>query len=99
MAIHEGIEAMKTRTKTPEKEGAAARTTALTTEHRNGSYRSAPALSSLKMLIGGLLLFGNKSQKAFWPFFDTTLRQYLDLKLACQSEREPLQSTNGGQPD
>ena len=61
------------------------------------AYRSAPPVSSLKILIGGLLLFGNKSQKVFWPFFDATLRQYLDLKLASQSALEQPESTNATQ--
>jgi hypothetical protein len=83
--------------KQPQKERAAAPTTALTTKHRNGSYQSAEPLSSLKVLVGGLLLFGNKKQKVFWPFFDATLRLYVDLKLACQSEPEKAESTNTGQ--
>jgi hypothetical protein len=52
------------------------------------AYPKTESLSSLKMLIGGLLLFGNKNQKVFWPFFDATLRQYVDLRLISQSGPE-----------
>jgi len=45
-------------------------------------YQNGNSLSSLKLIIGGLLLFGNKDKKVFWPFFNAMLRQYIDLRLA-----------------
>lgn len=99
MAIHEGNEAMNGRTKTPEKERAAcfAQQAALTNTLHNESYRTAPAMSRLKVLIGGLLLFGNKNQKAFWPLFDATLRQYVDLRSAYLSELQQPEPANASQ--
>ena len=63
------------------------------------SYPKAESLSSWKMLIGGLLLFGNKNQKVFWPFFDATLRQYEDLRLVSKDASDKpgaTKSDNGG---
>ena len=76
---------------------AAAGTAAKQKERHGIAYRKPVPLSSLKILIGGLLLFGNKKQKVFWPFFDATLRQYLDLRLASQSALEQPESTKAGQ--
>lgn len=47
-------------------------------------YQNGNSLSSLKLIIGGLLLFGNRQHKGFWPFLDVTLRQYIDLRLISQ---------------
>ncbi len=71
--------------------------TAKKNELRNKAYPKAESLSSWKMLIGGLLLFGNKSQKVFWPFFDATLRQYVDLRLASKNASDKPGLTNSRQ--
>lgn len=86
MAINEGIEAVKTRRKPPEKVRAARLDQQAATQNNlhSKAYLNAKSKSSLKILIGGLLLFGNKNQKAFWPVFDAILRQYIDLR---RSER------------
>ena len=60
-------------------------------------YQKRKRLSSLKLIVGGLLLFGNKKQNAFWPFFDAMLRQYLDLKLASENTSDKPGATNGVQ--
>lgn len=56
-------------------------------------YRKAMPLSTLKLGIGELLLFGNKKQKVFWPFFNAILRQYIDLRMVSQSGTEQPGST------
>ena len=61
------------------------------------TYRKAIPLSSWKMFIGGLLLFGNKSQKVFWPFFDATLRQYLDHRQVSKSGSDKPGAKNSRQ--
>ena len=62
-------------------------------------YPQTKSLSSLKIIIGGLLLFGDNSKKVFWPFFDAMLRQYVNLRLASQSESEPSGATILHQPE
>jgi hypothetical protein len=85
--------------KTPTKKGAAGRDQAARRNGlQNSKYPTRPFLSrgyrefsgrlstgTIREVLGVILLFGNKSQKAFWPLFDATLRQYVDLRLACQS--------------
>jgi len=77
--------------KTPKKERAVVGAAAQTNKYQNESYQRAESLSNIKLLVGGLLLFGNKNQKAFWPFFEAILWQYVDLRLASQSVSEPLE--------
>ena len=74
---------MKTKMKLTIKK-AAAGTAAGKMKLQDKAYLKADSLSSLKLIIGGLLLFGDKDQKVFWPFFDVTLRQYVDLRLVSQ---------------
>lgn len=44
------------------------------------AYQKAESLSSLKLQIGELLLFGNKQRKEFWSLFEILLIQYIELK-------------------
>jgi len=74
LEINERSEAVNT--KTPTKERAAAPTTAPTIEQQRTAYRKADALSSMKLQIGELLLFGNKQRGEFWSLFEVLLRQY-----------------------
>jgi len=87
--------------KKPDKERAAhLRQQAATKNHlRNKAYLQVESLSTLEMLIGRLLLFGNKSQKVFWPLLDATLRQYVDLRLASQGVSDKPESTNSPRPE
>lgn len=62
-------------------------------------YPQSESVSSLKILIGGLLLFGDRSQTVFWQFFEVMLRQYVDLRLTSQSESEPSGATILHQPE
>ncbi len=48
---------------------------------QNRTYPKPAPLSSLKTLIGEILLFGNKQRKEFWWLFDSKLRQFYDLKM------------------
>jgi len=93
MAINERIEDMKTRTKTPIKKTAAG-TAAGKMKLQSKAYLKADSLSSWKVLVGELLLLGNKDKKAFWPFFDVTLRQYIDLRLVSQDGSGRSGATN-----
>ena len=43
---------------------------------RSKSYRKPKPLSSLKLQIGELLLFGNKECRELWSLFEVLLRQY-----------------------
>jgi hypothetical protein len=82
-----------------EKVRAAAPTTAPTIEPQNRVYLTTTSRSSLKTLIGGLLLFGDRKPKAFWPLFDVLLRQLVDLRLASQSRSDKpgaTKSDDGG---
>jgi len=85
LAANERIEAMKMKK-------AAAVTAATQKKRHSKGYPKADSLSSWKMLIGGLLLFGNKQQKVFWPFFDAMLRQYVDLRIS----QSAFQGRSGG---
>ena len=58
------------------------------TELHKRTYPKDTPLSILKLGIGELLLFGNTSQKVFWPFFNAILRQYIDLRLVSQDGSE-----------
>jgi hypothetical protein len=78
------------------KAAAGARTAAGNKLHRI-AYPKIESLTSWKMLVGGLLLFGDKKKKVFWPFFDAMLRHYEDLRLVSQSGPEQPGATNGGQ--
>ena len=77
-----GNQAMRTRKKPPEKKRAAASMTAPTIKLHQIAYRQTKSLSKTKIIIGGLLLFGDKNEQAFWPFFSAILRQYIDLKMS-----------------
>jgi len=79
------------------KKEAAGLTAARQDECHNELYPSVKSLSSLKILIGGLLLFGNRNQKVFWPFFEATLRQYVNLRVASQSGSDKPGATKSGQ--
>lgn len=78
---------------------AVAGTTAGYDERHNRAYPSAKSMSTLKTILGGLLLFGNKKQKAFWPLLEGTLRQYVDLRVASQSVSDKPGATNSHRPD
>lgn len=43
-------------------------------------YQNSPPLSTLKLGIGELLLFGNKQRGEFWRLFEVLLIQYIELK-------------------
>ena len=70
---------MKVRTKVPNKMTAAG-TAAIQKERLNEEYPKSKPLSNQKILLGELLLFGNKSRKAFWDLFEILLRQYWGAK-------------------
>ena len=60
-------------------------------------YLKAESLSSWKMLVGGILLYGDKKKDVFWPFFEAMLRQYIDLRIsqsAFQGRSDCAESTN-----
>jgi hypothetical protein len=76
------------------KNAAACGTAATLNELHCGPYPKPAPLSSLKLFMGELLLFGNKRRKVFWPFFDAALRQYVDLRLASQSIRDKPELKN-----
>jgi hypothetical protein len=81
MAANEkGIYEMRLIMKTPTKKAAAV-TAAGKKKLQNETYPKPAQLSSLKMLIGELLIFGNKERKETWWLFETKLRQYVDLKI------------------
>ena len=61
---------------------AVAGTTAKYNKRQHAQYRKVPAVSSLKMLIGELLIFGNEQRKETWWLFDSKLRQYVDLRIS-----------------
>ena len=63
-------------------------------ESQNRPYLKSDSASSLRLLIGELLLFGNRRRKVFWPFFDAILRQYIDLRLAAQRASDTPGSAN-----
>ena len=60
---------------------AAAGTAAKKNKLRYEAYRKPITLSSLKTLIGEILLFGNKERKETWWLLDSKLRQFYDLKM------------------
>lgn len=80
--------------KTPQKERAAAPTTAPKCDLPNKPYQRTSQESSMKLIVGGLLLFGDKNKTVFWPFFDVTLRLYIDLRLVSQDGTERSGATN-----
>jgi len=90
MAINERIEAMRTKK-------AAGLTAAKYNKRHHKPYPKAESLSTLEMLIGALLLFGNKDQKVFWPFFEAMLLQDISLKLASEKTSHKPGATNSGQ--
>ena len=61
---------------------AAASTAAGQKQLQNKTYHKSVQLSSLKMLIGEFLIFGNKQRKEFWWLFEKELRCYVDLKIS-----------------
>jgi hypothetical protein len=93
-----GVEAMSIRTEPAVCSGGSPKQTASNNQLLK-AYPKAESVSSLKILVGGLLLFGNKNQKVFWPLFDALLRQYVGLRLISQGGSEQPESTNGEQPD
>ncbi|MHC4426745.1 MAG: hypothetical protein ACYSYV_11715 [Planctomycetota bacterium] len=78
---------------------AVAGTTAKYDKRQHQTYPKTDSLSSRKAFIGELLLFGNGRRKVFWPFFDATLRQYTDLRLAFQDASETPERTDAKRPD
>ena len=84
---------MKTITKIPIKK-AAGGTAAGDSEQQRQPYQKAESLSSWKMLVGELLLLGDKEKEVFWPFFDVTLRQYIDLRHISQDGSGRSGATN-----
>jgi len=88
----EGDEIMKTKK-------AAGLTAAKYNKRHNKAYLQAESLSTLEMLIGGLLLLGNRKQKAFWPLLEATLRQYVDLRLTSQHGSDKPESTISHRPE
>lgn len=66
---------------------AAAGTAAKKNELHNKAYRKPVPLSSLKTLIGELLIFGNKERKEFWQLFEVLLTQYVQNLTEYPSER------------
>ena len=43
-------------------------------------YPQTKSLSSLKLFIGELLLFGNRQRKEFWALFETLLVQFYQAR-------------------
>ena len=74
---------------------AAGLTAAVRKRRHSTAYFRPVSISNIKTIIGGLLLFGDKDRKSFWPFFEVTLRQYMDLRLASQSGSDTPGSANG----
>jgi hypothetical protein len=72
----------ETGTETMKKKKAAGLTAAQQNQLPLESYPKAGSESTLELLIGGLLLFGNAERRAFWPLFDVLLRQYIDLRIS-----------------
>ena len=68
--------------KTPQKERAAAPTTAQKYDLQVKPYQKTSQASSLKLQIGELLLFGNKECWEFWGVFEVLLRQYIDIRIS-----------------
>ena len=79
MAIHEkGFCEM--RTKVPIKKAVHRADGAAGIKRRYESYPQAGSESSLKLLVGEVLLFGNKQRKEFWPFFEALLAQFYQIR-------------------
>ena len=78
MAINERIQVMKTKRKTPKKERAAHLGQQAAPKYylQGKSYRKPKPLSSLKLQIGELLLFGDKDRGELWSLLEVLLRQY-----------------------
>jgi hypothetical protein len=72
---------MKMRRKIPEKEWAAAPTTAPKINLQSKPYQKTSQVSSLKLQIGELLLFGNKQRREFWSVFEILLMQYWEERV------------------
>ncbi len=68
---------MKMNTRAGIKKAGAGRRPAGRYELRNGEYRKPIPLSSLKTLIGELLLFGDKQREEFWLLFEVLLLEYV----------------------
>ena len=82
MAVNEkGLYEMNMNTRAAIKK-AAGLTAAKKNKLRYKAYRKPAQLSSLKTLIGELLIFGNKERKKTWWLFDLKLRQYVDLRIS-----------------
>ncbi|MCP4611792.1 MAG: hypothetical protein GY845_24075 [Planctomycetes bacterium] len=78
---------MNTKTKTPiKKAGGFGGRPAGRNKLQKRAYPKPAPLSSLKMLIGELLIFGNEQRKETWWLFDSKLRQFYDLKI-CEGKR------------
>lgn len=43
------------------------------------SYQNSTSVSTAKLQIGELLLFGNKERKEFWKLLEVLLNQYFEL--------------------
>ena len=81
MAVNEkGVFEMNMNTRAPIK-NAAGLTAAGEKKLHNGTYSKPARLSNLKILIGEILLFGNKQRKEFWWLFDSKVRQFYELKM------------------
>lgn len=66
-------------------------------ELQTKTYPKTAQLSSLKVFIGELLLFGNKQRKEFWELFGILLTQYVQNLTEYTSE--PPESTNSNRPE
>ena len=71
---------MKVRTKAAIKKAGAGRRPAGQHKLRYEAYRKPAPLSSLKVQIGELLLFGDKQRRELWSLFEVLLVQYLEDK-------------------
>lgn len=60
-------------------------------EAQNRTYPKTTQLSSLKVFIGELLLFGDRKRKEFWQLFEVLLTDYVQNLTDYPSER-PRQS-------
>ena len=54
--------------------------TAPKNNHQSESCQIDERLSSLKLQIGGLLLFGNTERMELWGLFEILLMQFIELK-------------------